>query len=122
MLRYRFAVNHTDRLEMVFDEPYAWLGLYMSGDIQATPTALGEIERVRSVIDGRVAHASSDGNAWWLEIGPETTRMGNFYWEPETEREIPTKWLLEALEAFRDAHPLRLAQYAKRDAKAKDGR
>lgn len=103
MLKYEFIYDDRFDFEVIrVEDPYGPLTHYFLSDV-CGPTCAGDVIRtLQDVVDGAVPHVSMNGNAWFLEIGPETTRMGDMFATPPIEFDIPTKTLIALHEAFRD--------------------
>jgi|GEM_PF-6645653 len=87
---------------MRFEPPYESLSHFVCGDVQVARNAQDYIDLITPVVEGKKPHVSTDGNAWWLEVGPATTRMGDIFVTPPFELEVSTRWLVDMLTAFRD--------------------
>lgn len=115
MLQYDFFYDDGYRAEVIrVEAPYGPLTHYFVSDVGGPSWAQDVINTLQSVVNGSVPHVSMNGNAWFLEIGPETTRMGDMYATPPIEFDISTKTLIALHEAFRDRKLATRAQTARK--------
>jgi len=115
MVQYDFCYDDGYECEVIrVEDPYGRLSHYFVSDICDPECAADMIRTLQDVADGVVPHVSMNGNAWFLEIGPETTRMGDMYATPPIALDISTKTLIALHEAFRDRKLATRAQKARR--------
>jgi hypothetical protein len=85
-------------------EPYANVGVYIGQDIQHSVSGADHMLKVfREVIDGtRPPLVDDTGNAWTLDVDAKTARLTCYYATPVQIVELPTAWLVDAVERWRD--------------------
>jgi hypothetical protein len=103
MLKHEFVWDQRlDYLRIEFEPPFELLGRYFDADVQCVGMAQDMLDLFQPVLDGRTPHFSGNGNSWWIELGPETTRLGHLFAEPPLEIEVPTKDFVELHAIYRD--------------------
>lgn len=89
--------------EIVVGEPYADLGWFIADDVQRSPeVATRLIEDLERVIAGKQPPLGGNGNAWTRDIDAKIARLTCYFATPVVTVELPTPWLLYALEQWRD--------------------
>ncbi|MBX3190325.1 MAG: hypothetical protein KF819_25220 [Labilithrix sp.] len=100
MLKYRTTIWNR-LLLMDFEEPYTWLNGYWTGVFLSGGKVTEEIEVLKAVIGGTLPRADRGLNDYVVDVGPEITRIEVLY-DPIRVYEVPTRWLLAALEDYLD--------------------
>lgn len=103
--------DELEYLRMEVETPYEKLSDYFDSNVMNARNAQATIDYLQPVLDGRTPHISGTGNGWWLEVRPQTTRVGDLYASPSIELELPTETFFALHIAYRDG---RLAHAARR--------
>lgn len=91
------------RDEIVVEEPYAHVGWFIASDVQRSRVVASRlIEDLKRVIAGTHAPLVGDGNAWTMDVDAKVARLTCYFGTPVATVELPTPWLLYALEQWRD--------------------
>lgn len=92
------------RDEIVVEPPYENLGWFIANDVQRSVASSSRlIEMLKRVIAGvEPPLVDETGNAWTMDIDPNVARLTCFFATPVAMVELPTAWLVDALERWRD--------------------
>jgi len=85
------------------DPPYEYVGHYLTDDVQHSVfVATAHARRLREVIRGeREPIECETGNVWTMDADPEWTTLTNTYGIKTLTVRLPTPWLLDAVERWR---------------------
>ncbi len=101
-IRFRSDAEHAHE-EIVFEAPYERLSRFIADDVQrSSEVASRLIENLKRVIAGTHAPLVGDGNAWTMDVDAKVARLTCYFATPVSTVELPTSWLLYALEQWRD--------------------
>ena len=76
---------------------------FRDDDIQRSPDAAGRmVETLCGIRDGTHPPMDGEGNAWHWNVDAKVARLTCYYATPVQEVELPTAWLIDALERWRD--------------------
>lgn len=104
MLQIRFNSNaeHAHE-EIVFAAPFERLSRFIADDVQrSSAVASRVIDDLKRVMAGTQPPLVGDGNAWTMDVDAEVARLTCYFATPVSRLELPTAWLLYALEQWRD--------------------
>lgn len=105
MLTMTFVPDATDYFFAVHvDAPYDRVAHFLTRDIQNNFAYAKRLAGVlRDIQAGRHAPLDGDtGNVWMMEIDAKTAVLTNEFATPIQRVELPTEWLIDALERWHD--------------------
>lgn len=85
------------------DPPYEYVANFITDDVQGSVfVATSYARRLREVISGeREPIECETGNVWTMDANPEWTTLTNTYGTRPLTVRLPTTWLLDAVERWR---------------------
>ena len=104
MLTIRFdpaGKSLDDRIKI--DAPYDRVAQFIASDIQASVHGATHYAKLlREVVTGSRAPIEFEtGNAWTMDADPQWTTLSNSYGHRPTSVRLPTSWLVDAIERWR---------------------
>jgi len=87
-------------LEVTVDPPYDLVGIYLVFNMQNADNARERAASLRALDGDRSNGFGGGGNALSIEANGETTTLITQWEEPERTCELPTEWLIDALERY----------------------
>jgi hypothetical protein len=90
--------------EILFEEPYTLLSLFFACDVQRS---FSEAELLAAQLRGIIAGTEpplvdATGNGWTMDIDANVAHLACYFATPHQFVEVPTAWLVDALERWRD--------------------
>jgi hypothetical protein len=90
--------------EIIFEEPYTQLSVFFADDVQRSFTSADRLAaELRGIIAGTEPPlVDATGNAWTMDIDANVAHLACYFATPHQFVEVPTAWLVDALERWRD--------------------
>jgi hypothetical protein len=88
---------------LTIDPPYELVGRFITSDVQGSVhVATSYAKRLREVVScAREPIECETGNVWTMDADPEWTTLTNTYGTAPLTVRLPTSWLLDAVERWR---------------------
>jgi len=82
------------------DPPYDLVGIFLSSETQTDASARYVLSELRALGGDPSKHWGGGGNALTIHANGQTTTLITQWEEPERTCELPTEWLIDALERY----------------------
>jgi hypothetical protein len=102
-IQFRSDCEFTDD-EIIFEEPYTQLSRFIADDVQRSFSSANRLaDRLRGIMAGTEPPlVDATGNAWTMDVDANVARLICYHATPHSKVELPTAWLIDALERWRD--------------------
>lgn len=102
-IQFRSGCEWTDD-EVIVEEPYRHVGKFIASDVQRSVWSSRRLaEKLRRIMAGTEPPlVDATGNAWTMDIDAKVARLTCYFATPHQSVELPTEWLADALERWRD--------------------
>jgi hypothetical protein len=87
-------------LEVTVDPPYDLVGIFLDAEMHTADDARQRAKELRAFGGDRSKCLGGGGNALSIEANGEVTQLITQWEEPERTCELPTEWLIDALERY----------------------